>query len=216
MIDPSNFSTDKMYYNGVPRPNPGKAMLQAITNWADIVIGVFLLVLSLRRNDLMQLHDMFDLDYTESNFVLIIRTLGVACLVLGVVFRVYNKRLEVLSKRHDQKVDYLSKIGHKVRGTVVRVQAVGTPETVRKNELYSCKIIVSVLPNPSNPDNAIEYTSVPRLELGWLADIDLKSTQIPVDVYVDPTNPKSYFIDIGELVTMNDEQVEALKQGSTR
>jgi hypothetical protein len=98
----------------------------------------------------------------------------------------------------------LVQTGQKLQGVMVDLQSQGT-----NNNGY--KIVVAA----DNGSGAVQnYVSDSLTGVGSLAMADFRTSPIPIDVYVDPSNPENYYVDISDIPNLTPERIQSLLQAA--
>ena len=124
---------------------------------------------------------------------------GVGLLVAGPV-------AYIRSRRRGSAINNLMQTGHKVQGILSDLQ---TPSGTNKTPEY--RIVVSA---PGLDGATREYVSDSMQGIGGLAMADFRTSPIPIDVYLDPTNPDNYYVDIADVPALSPERINQLIQSS--
>lgn len=113
------------------------------------------------------------------------------------------------SKHRGQAIASLQQSGVKVTGLVVNILSNG-PENVDANRSQNgtsggYKIVVAA---PDLQNVTQQYTSDSLSGLGGLAISDFATHAIPIDVYLDPSNPANYYVDISDIPNLTADRIK--------
>lgn len=112
----------------------------------------------------------------------------------------------IRSSKRDSTIRRLMQTGHKAQGVLVDVQADGNTNSNR------FKIVVSATDMHGTVQN---YVSDSLDGVGGLAMADFRNNPIPIDVYIDPVNPKNYYVDIADIPNLTPARiVELIKRAA--
>lgn len=126
--------------------------------------------------------------------------IGIGLLILAPFFF-------VRSLQRSNKIKNLMQTGQKLQGVLVDIQAVSNSKNSN-----NYKIVVSAADNTGTVQN---YVSDALSGIGGLVMADFKNTPIPIDVYVDPSNPSNYYVDISNVPNLTPERItELIKSAS--
>ena len=133
---------------------------------------------------------------------------------VGALLLVTGPFLYIRSKKRNDEINRLMQSGQKLQGVMVDVQRFGGGvnrsgdsfnRSSRSNESY--KIVVSA----ADASGAVQnYVSDSLVGAGIIATADFRSTPIPIDVYVDPVNPKNYYVDVSDIPNLTPERIKDL------
>lgn len=116
--------------------------------------------------------------------ILLFPVIGIGVLGLAPV-------LFVRSLRRKQFIDTLVESGQKLPGVLVDIASTGST-----NRQTTYKITVAA----TDPTGTVQqYVSDTITGIDGVAITDFRSTPIPIDVYIDPNNPKAYYVDIADI-----------------
>ena len=139
-------------------------------------------------------------------FLYLFPFIGIVCLAL-------TPYLFIRSVKRSSHIKRLMQSGQKLQGVLVDVQSAGN------NKSISYKIVVSASDLNGTVQN---YVSDTLKGIGGLAMADFRNTPIPIDVYIDPTNPQNYYVDIADVPNLTPDRIGELiksamqnKQGTT-
>lgn len=128
-----------------------------------------------------------------------------AFVVIGIGLFLLAPFLFFRSLKRSRHIDNLMRSGHKLQGVLVDVHS----ESSNNNSGYS--IVVAATDASGLVQN---YVSDSMAGLGGLAMADFKTTPIPIDVYVDPTNPQNYYVDISDIPNLTPQRITELVQSA--
>lgn len=131
---------------------------------------------------------------------------GIICLALA-------PYMFIRSAKRSGNINRLMQSGQKLQGIMVDVQSEGD------NNNSGYKIMVSA----TNLNGVVQnYVSDSIAGIGGLAMADFRNNPIPIDVYIDPTNPQNYYVDVADIPNLTPERIGELiesamqnKQSST-
>ncbi len=126
--------------------------------------------------------------------------------IAGVAIMIYAPVAFAKSLKRSSTIKNLMQTGQKLQGVLTDIQSIGSDE----NKSY--KIVVSATDNSGMVQS---YVSDSIAGLGGLALADFRSNPIPVNVYIDPTNPKSYYVDVDGLPGITPQRINELIQSAT-
>lgn len=132
--------------------------------------------------------------------VLVFVVVGLALVVLSPVFF-------ARSLRRSKDINNLQHSGIKLTGVIVDIQSNNTSTVNNTGSAY--KIVVAATDNNGAAHN---YVSDSLTGIGGLAMADFRSNPIPIDVYVNPTNPDDYYVDISDVPNLTPERISQLIQ----
>ncbi len=121
--------------------------------------------------------------------------------VIGVAILIIAPVLFIRSLKRSSAINNLMQTGQKLQGILTDIQSTGS------NDNNSYKIVVSATDNSGTVQN---YVSDSIGGIGGLAMIDFRSNPIPVDVYIDPTNPHNYYVDIADIPNLTPQRITEL------
>jgi hypothetical protein len=133
-------------------------------------------------------------------FLAVFGIIGAGAIILGPV-------LYIKSKRRDKTIDQLIANGIKLSGVVTDVRSSNTSNS------STYQIDVSA----ANSSGIVQvYTSDELRGLGGIGMIDFRTNPIPMDVYVDPSNPQNYYVDLSDVPNLTPERIlELVKKSAT-
>jgi hypothetical protein len=106
------------------------------------------------------------------------------------------------SIKRSSKIDDLTQTGQKVQGILSDIQ---TNSSGNSNSSY--KIVVSAADISGTVQ---QYTSDSLSGIAGLALSDFRNNPVPIDVYIDPTNPENYFVDISDIPNLSADRIAEL------
>ena len=99
-----------------------------------------------------------------------------------------------------REITALTNTGQKVQGIITNIL-----DTKSRSTRY--KVVVSA---PNLAGQVTHYVSDEITGIGAIAMMDYTSNPIPVDVYIDPTNPEKYYVDIADLPSLTPDKIASL------
>lgn len=109
----------------------------------------------------------------------------------------------VRSSKKSSEIKNLLQTGQKLQGVLVDI----LNQNVTGADGSSYKIVVSA----TNPSGIVQnYTSDILYGLGGLGMIDYKTNPVPIDVYIDPTNPTNYTVDVSNIPNLTPDRIREL------
>lgn len=130
-------------------------------------------------------------------FVYIFPLIGTGFIILGLT-------LFTRSYRRNRAIRQLTEQGQKLQGVLVDIQSVN-------NNSY--KIVVAATAMGGAAQNYVSDT------IGGIGDLmmaDFHKNPIPIDVYVDTTNPQNYYVDISDIPNLTPERIGELLKTATQ
>lgn len=125
--------------------------------------------------------------------------------IVGIIMVVGSPILFVRSMRRSHDIKGLQQTGVKLQGVLTDVLQVG--QTNQGGSAY--KMIVSA----TNQAGQVQaYTSDTIHGMGGITLAHFQSHPIPIDVYVNPSNPKDYYVDISDIPSLTPEKISELIQ----
>ncbi len=109
----------------------------------------------------------------------------------------------IKSTRRTQVINTLMQTGQKITGVLTDIQSSGSD----KNQTY--KIVVSATDLTGTVRN---YTSDSLTNVGGLKLVDFHSNPVPIDVYIDSSNPEHYYVDIFDIPNLSPQRILDLIQ----
>lgn len=135
----------------------------------------------------------------EKAFVYIFPVMGAALLLFGIVqFAVSHKRGESIKR--------LKQTGQKLEGILVDIQS-------QQHRNTSSHTIVVAASDASG--SVRNYVSDTITFIGGLAMVDYQKNPVPIDVYIDPTNPENYYVDIADIPNLSPEKITQMLKKAT-
>ncbi|MDB5164847.1 MAG: hypothetical protein JWL89_473 [Candidatus Saccharibacteria bacterium] len=125
---------------------------------------------------------------------------GIACLVIA-------PYTFIKSLRRSGDINHLIQVGQKLQGVLTDVQSMGG-----NNNNNSYKIVVSATDNTGTVQS---YVSDVLGGIGGLAMADFRNNPVPIDVYVNPANPKDYYVDVSDIPNLTPERIAELIKSAT-
>jgi hypothetical protein len=129
--------------------------------------------------------------------------LGTRILVVGIPFVVgaflciFAPILLIKSLKRSFAIKRLQQTGQKVSGVVIDI--------ISSKNGYA--VVVGA---PDNAGGVRNYTSDGVSGAGGFSLLDFRTHPIPMDVYVDTTNPNNYYVDISEIPNLTPERITEL------
>lgn len=133
-----------------------------------------------------------------------IKTLLWAFPVIGLFCIILAPILFSRSLRRSARIEQLMRTGQRLQGVLVDIQSTGND-----NNTNTYKITVSAADSTGVVSN---YTSDKLGGVAGLAMADFRNNPIPVDVYVDATNPEHYYVDISDIPNLTPQRINELIQ----
>jgi hypothetical protein len=125
--------------------------------------------------------------------------------VIGAVVVFGSLYAFVKSQKRSKNIQSLMQSGIKLQGILTDMQAAGG------NHDSKYRIIVSATDNTGVVQN---YVSDIVSGVGSLALADFRTKPVPIDVYVDPTNPQNYYVDLSDIPNLTPERIKELVQSA--
>ncbi|HEY4518488.1 MAG TPA: DUF3592 domain-containing protein [Candidatus Paceibacterota bacterium] len=129
-------------------------------------------------------------------FLYIFPAVGILCILLA--FYSFIKSL-----KRGSEIKRLLQSGQKLQGVLVDVQASATTSNGR----HSYKLLVAATDNMGKVQN---YESDSLSGAGAMVMMDFRNSPIPIDVYIDNANPKSYYVDISDIPNLTPQRITEL------
>lgn len=126
--------------------------------------------------------------------------------LIGIALLAGSPFLFIRSWRRSNAIKKLLQDGQKIQGVVVDVQSQGSSNRSKY------KIVVSAADTSGNVKN---YVSDSLTGIGGLAMMDFRQNPIPMDVYIDPADPKIYYVDISDVPNLTPERIGELIKSAT-
>ena len=120
---------------------------------------------------------------------------------VGALLLFFGITMFVKSILRTRNIDKLVSGGHKLQGVLVDLQ------TQQSKNGATYQIVVAATGRSGTVQN---YVSDPLSGVGGLAMADFQNNPIPIDVYVDPSNPKHYYVDISDIPNLTPERISQL------
>jgi len=137
-------------------------------------------------------------------FALLFGGIGVFLLVLAPI-------LFAKSLRRSHDINDLRQTGQKVQGVIVDIQTANNSYNNNRNgyntNQNSYKIVVAA---PSPTGGTQNYISDAINGFGEVSMANFQSQPIPMDVYINPSNPQDYYVDISEIPSLTPERIGEL------
>jgi hypothetical protein len=130
------------------------------------------------------------------------RIVGYVGVIIGILTLIIAPLSFIKSSRRSKDIQNLTQSGQKIQGVVTSVQddSTGTVGNDPDN-LITYRVTVSA----TSPSGAQNYTSDWAAGLGALAMFDYRTHPISIDVYINPTNPEDYYVDLASLPNLKAE-----------
>lgn len=109
----------------------------------------------------------------------------------------------VRSQIRTKKIQHLMQNGLKLQGVMTDLQAVGSS----REDNY--RIVVSGAGSQGAVQN---YVSDVVRGVGSLSLADFRTKPVPIDVYIDPTDPRQYYVDISDIPNLTPDRIQELLQ----
>lgn len=123
--------------------------------------------------------------------------------LIGVILVVIAPISYMRSRKRSINIDALMQSGRRLQGVIVDIQSTRG----QKNSTYT--IVVAA----TRSDGIVQNFESDKISgIGGLALADFHSTPIPIDVYVDPTNPQNYYVDVSDIPNLTPERIAQLVQ----
>jgi hypothetical protein len=128
--------------------------------------------------------------------------------IIGIAISLIGVFLLVRSLIRARNIKNLIRTGQKLQGVLIDVQ---TTQDNHKRNTY--QIVVSATDSMGVVQN---YVSDRLNSIGGLAMMDPRTNPIPIDVYVDATNPQNYYVDISDIPNLTPERIIELLQTAAK
>ncbi|MEK7583505.1 MAG: DUF3592 domain-containing protein [Patescibacteria group bacterium] len=129
--------------------------------------------------------------------------------IIGVALCVFAIVSYIRSLKRGSEIKRLMQSGQKLQGVLVDVEVASTSS----NRRSSYKLVVAATDSAGIVQN---YVSDSISGIAAIAMQDFRTTPIPLDVYVDPADPESYYVDISDVPNLTPDKIlELLKKAST-
>lgn len=126
--------------------------------------------------------------------------------IIGLVMLALAPILFIRSLKRSSTIKNLMQTGQKLPGVLTDIQSITSG-----NGGY--RIVVSA----TDPTGTVQhYTSDSVTGIGSLTMADFRNNPIPIDVYIDPTNPQNYYVDIADIPNLTPERITQLLQSATQ
>lgn len=113
----------------------------------------------------------------------------------------------VRSLRRNGDITNLVQTGQKLQGVLTDIQT-----SFGANNASSYKVVVSATDSTGSVQT---YISDSLTGIGGLAMADFRTHPIPIDVYVNPANPKDYYVDVSDVPNLTPDRIASLLQSAT-
>lgn len=124
--------------------------------------------------------------------------------IIGIVMVVLAPWLFVRSIRRSHDINSLLQTGQKIQGVLTDVLTTG-----QSNNSTTYKMVVSA----TNLSGSVQtYTSDTIHGIAGITLAHFQNNPIPIDVYINPSNPKDYYVDISDIPTLTPEKITELLQ----
>lgn len=120
----------------------------------------------------------------------------------GILLLVLGPLLFIRSLTRSRAISDLMRSGRKLQGVLVDIQTSGY-----NSKKAGYKIVVAAADSSGAVQN---YVSDSLTGIGGLSMADYRNTPIPIDVYVNPNNPKDYYVDIADIPNITTERIGQL------
>ena len=121
---------------------------------------------------------------------------------IGMLLLVLAPILFFRSIKRSQRISNLTQTGQKLQGVITDIQSTGS---TNGNNVY--RIVVSAVDPAGATQN---YKSDSLAGVAGLAMADFRNNPIPIDVYIDPADPKNYYVDISDIPNLTPERIGEL------
>lgn len=134
-----------------------------------------------------------------SNFIVMLFPLtGLAILIIAPI-------LFIKSSIRSKNINNMVKSGQKIQGIIVDIKSTGNGT----NNTYT------VVASAADASGQVQYYTSDHLNgLGGLAMADYRNNPIPIDIYIDPSNPKNYYVDISDIPNLTPERIMGLARSA--
>ena len=123
---------------------------------------------------------------------------------LGILVMIAAPVAFVISRKRSHAITRLVQSGQKLPGVLVDIQTTGSSNSSDSNNF-------TITVAAADPSGAVHnYVSDSLGGVGGLAMADFRNSPISIDVYVDPTNPQNYYVDISDVPNLTPERIVAL------
>lgn len=124
---------------------------------------------------------------------------GVAIIVIAIISF-------IKSLQRSGEIRRLMQTGQKLQGVMTDLQSTGTNNN-------GSKIVVSAVDATGATQS---YLSDSITGIGGIAMADFQTNPIAIDVYVDPLNPKNYYVDIADVPGLTPQRISELLQSAAK
>lgn len=130
--------------------------------------------------------------------------------LIGVLVTVAVFVALIKSQRRNKDIKSLISNGVKLEGILTDIKRIDSSN--RGDTLY--KVVVSAV---DSENNTKQYVSDNISSIGGLIGMDLSQTPIPIDVYIDRSNPDRYYVDLSDIPNLDANRIkELIKQAKTQ
>lgn len=126
--------------------------------------------------------------------------------IVGIVILISAPVSFIRSLLRSREIRRLTQTGQKLQGVMTDLQPTSTNNR-------SSKIVVSAVDMTGTTQS---YLSDPISGIGGLAMADFQTNPIAIDVYVDPLNPKNYYVDISDVPGLTPQRINELLQSAAK
>jgi hypothetical protein len=133
---------------------------------------------------------------------------------IGIIIMAFVTFVRSSKRSHD--ITDLRTSGQKIQGVIVDIQSImGTGTGVGYNNMNNGNDSYKIVVAATGPSGQVQnYVSDSLNGIGGLAMADFRSNPIPIDVYIDPSNPANYYVDVSEVPNLTPERImELVKSG---
>jgi hypothetical protein len=135
---------------------------------------------------------------------------AIAAPIIGAIVIIVGIIGFIQGRRRKRTITDLTQSGNKVQGVIVDIQTTAistTTTTAGRSNTPARPQYVIVVAAPDGQGNVRNYTSDTFEGLGRMAVVDFRTTKIPIDVYIDPTNPEKFFVDTSSIPGLTTENI---------
>lgn len=140
---------------------------------------------------------------------------GWVIMAFGAGFLVAAPILFVRARHRSEAIQNLTQSGQKLQGVIIDIQSYGSTNSgvdeTRGSNSY--KIVVAATDSSGSVQN---YVSDTLTGIGGLAMADFRNNPIPIDVYLDPTNPQNYYVDVSDVPNLTPERIRGLIESAVK
>lgn len=122
--------------------------------------------------------------------------------LIGLMMFVAGPVSFIKSRNRSKDINSLVQTGYKTQGILVDIQKINND-----NRSNTYKVIVSATDSSGRVQN---YVSDALTGIGGLAMADFRTNPIPIDVYLDPSNPENYYVDISDIPNLTPQRIAEL------